>query len=174
MSKSDEIRLIPINISEHDDEIRTALLTGMPYRRRVEPERVTVTTKPTYVPAHSVDLMSCEVEGEGIIMPAGTIISSTRGVISEEEFVEDYIAYVDEQGNTPESMYIRVIPASVIENPYGRPIYRTSKYGVILETGDESSYIVQTGMLPPKIYSKEELDRKYVPMGCIPKVKRKE
>ena len=170
----------PIDITEVEAELLELVHTkGISCIERVEPEEISYTTEPTEIPPTSLELFYSDGMATGRIVPAGTRLSNGKTVISDEEFERSYIPYpdyVDENGHIHENLFIRIIPAKVLPNPYGRPVIKTNPAGIVIGSGDENCCIVET-VLSDRfglyIYSVEQVNKLFVPYNPNPMVKKK-
>lgn len=165
-----------IDISSHEVELNNRIqIEGIPCRERVEPKIISITTEDTYIPPTALDLYYSDGMAKGKTVPAGTILSDGRTEISEEVFRNNYIPYLDEEGNEVEGKYIRVIPAIVLPNPYGKPVVKTNPNGYVIESGDENCYLAKTvtsDILGLHIYSAEQVNKLFVPYSSGSDIKK--
>lgn len=148
---------------------------GIDYREKVIPECITITHKPTEIPASPRELFYSDGTAKGKIVPAGTILSNDKLEIEKETFKERYKPYIDEAGNVIENMYIRINPVRILKNPFGRPIVKTNSNGYIIAEGDSECYLVCDSLSSRYGYSiitPEQLENGYVSISKKSKIKK--
>ena len=148
---------------------------GINYRRKTEPEKISITTKPKFVSPSQLELFYSDGNAEEKEVPAGTILSNDKTIIPEDYFSENYEPYVDEEGNVIEGMYIRVVPVTIIKNPYNTGIVKTNANGWIMEEGDANCFIIYDGTMDRYGYSiitKEQVEERFVPYSIDSKNKK--
>ena len=71
-------------------------------------------------------------------------------------------------------MYIKILPATIIKNPYDKPIVKTNPNGWIISEGDADCYLVfdeMSDIYGFSIMTKEEVEKNYISYELKPEKK---